>query len=114
MIEKRKLKRRHLIYYLRVFNRSNNQLLGHLVDITAEGMMLISEDPIQVNTVYELKMILPTGMGGKEEVQMDAHAVWCKRDINPNFYATGFETLQIDASCLEVIENLIDTFGFRD
>jgi hypothetical protein len=43
MPEKRKLKRRQLIYYLRVLDRDSGALVGRLVDITTEGVMLLSE-----------------------------------------------------------------------
>jgi hypothetical protein len=47
MQEKRKLKRRHLIYYLRVFEKNTDTLLGYLVDITPEGIMIMSESPVE-------------------------------------------------------------------
>ncbi len=40
------IKRRHLIYYLRVWNNKEDKVLGHVVDITTEGLMLISEQEI--------------------------------------------------------------------
>lgn len=36
----RTLKRRHLIFYLEVFNEDNDELLGHVVDITTKGIKL--------------------------------------------------------------------------
>ena len=41
MDERRRLKRRHLIYYLRVFNQATDQLIGHLVDLTTEGTLTV-------------------------------------------------------------------------
>ena len=37
MKNRRSEKRRHLIYYLQVFNSETDQFLGNLVDITPEG-----------------------------------------------------------------------------
>jgi len=112
--EKRKLKRRHLIYYLRVFDESNDQLIGHLVDITTEGAMLISEESIRPNTVYQARMVLPTGIEGHKPVNFDIRSIWCHRDVNPNFYASGFELLNPAPEDLETIKRLIDEYGFRD
>ena len=39
--------RTHLIYRLRVFNASTGKLLGHMTDITPEGMMLIGEKAVR-------------------------------------------------------------------
>ncbi len=50
--EKRKFRRRQIIYYLRVFDQSTDQLLGHLVNITSEGAMIISE-----NQIYALRTL---------------------------------------------------------
>jgi hypothetical protein len=58
----RSLKRRHLIYYLRVFDRSSGKLVGHLVDVTTQGMMLISEAPLPDEAEFELRMDLPPGL----------------------------------------------------
>ena len=114
MAEKRRLKRRHLIYYLRVFDRNDDQLIGHLTDITVEGMMLISEEPIKTNTVFQARMVLPTGIEGHKPVNFDIGSVWCHRDVNPNFYATGFQLIDISPEDVETINSLIDEFGFRD
>ena len=114
MAEKRRLKRRHLIYYLRVFDESNDQLIGHLVDITTEGAMLISEESIRPNTAFQLRMVLPTGIEGSKPVAFNARSIWCHRDVNPNFYASGFELLNPAPEDLETIERLIDELGFRD
>ena len=114
MHEKRKLNRRHLIYYLRVFDRNTNILIGHLVDITAEGIMLISEDPIDTYTIFQLKMDLPQRMENKEQLHFDAKSLWHKKDVNPNFYNTGFQFLKVSRDHFVVIEQLLDDFGFRD
>ena len=114
MLERRKLKRRHLIYYLRVFERNNDQLIGHVVDITSEGAMLISEEPIETDTVFQCRMVLPEGMEGSREITFDAKSVWSKKDINPNYYATGFQMLKAAPKDLDTVERLIVDFGFRD
>ena len=114
MYEKRRLKRRHLIYYLRVFDRNTSELVGHLVDITAKGIMLISENPVELEALFQLKMDLPQGMGDKEQLYFDARSVWQKRDINPNFHNTGFEFRKVSRAHFVVMEQLLDDFGFRD
>ena len=62
MDEKREIKRRHLIYYLRVFDRKTDQLLGHLVNITPQGIMLISEESLATDTTFQLRMKLPSAL----------------------------------------------------
>ena len=38
MTENRRMKRWHVIYYLRIFDQDKGSLLGHLIDITTEGI----------------------------------------------------------------------------
>lgn len=114
MENKRRLKRRHLIYYLRVFDQTNGQLIGHLVDITKEGLMLISEVPLSMDQTYHFRMVLPSEILSKVELDFVATVVWCKKDINPDFYATGFKLVSISEDDLVVIESLIHRYGFND
>lgn len=113
-LEKRRLKRRHLIYYLRVFNRLNNELLGHLVDLTPEGIMIIGERLLPVDVDCDLYMTLPEEILGKNKVDFVAHAVWSRKDVDPSFYGTGFRMISIDPDDIALIHKLIEDFGFLD
>jgi len=112
--DRRKLKRRHVIFYSRVFNRNTGALLGHLMDITVEGLMLISETPIETGILYHLRMDLPEDVMAKAFLRFDVHCLWCKPDINPAFYNAGFKVLNMAQEDIDLIENMIDEYGFRD
>ena len=114
MDDKRKLQRRHLIYYLRVFDRATDQLLGHLVDLTNDGAMLISEIQITAEEIFKLRMILPSEIDDKKYLDFEGFSIWCKRDVNPDFYVTGFKFNQISDQDVKTISLLIEEFGFLD
>jgi len=113
MEERRRLDRRHIMFYSRVFDRKTGQLLGYLGNITGEGVMLISELPIDVQNIYLLRLDLPDDMYSKPILNLKAKSVWCKPDIDPNFYTTGFQLLEANDEDLEIIEQIIDDYGFR-
>lgn len=113
MEEKRKIYRRHLIYYLRVFDIATGNLLGHLVDITTEGIMLISETPIETGLTFQLRMDLPAFVFGKPELHFEARSVWCQSDVNTDFYDTGFQLIDISEQDQHIIEQIIEEYGFR-
>ena len=52
--DKRQLKRVHLIYYLRIFDNDAGTAIGHLVDITTQGIMIISEEPVPAGKDFSL------------------------------------------------------------
>lgn len=53
--EHRKQKRQLLRYYLWVFNKKDNSLIGHVGDITTEGVMLVSKKLIEVGEKINLE-----------------------------------------------------------
>ena len=110
----RKLKRRHLIYYLRVFDKNSGKLMGHLVDVTQEGILLISEEPVPENTEYSLNMVLPETLEGEEMIEFRATSLWSKRDINPSFIATGYKIHDLSTEKSGIISSLVERFGFND
>ncbi len=106
-------KRIHLIYYLRVFDVKTNKVIGHLVDITTEGIMIISEDPIEIKKNYTLKMDLPNDIKGNQGIEFEATSMWAKKDVNPDFIDTGFKLLNITDEDKKIINQLIDEFLFN-
>ena len=72
--ERRGIARRHLIYYLRTWDKASNRLLGHVVDINTNGFMLISEEPIAVGSEYQLEVRLPNPQGTLQAIRFKAVA----------------------------------------
>lgn len=110
----RKVPRRHLIYYLRVFDDNSGQLLGNLVDISTRGIMLVSDKTIVPNQQFKLRMVLPETVEGSREVVFDAESRWCRNDINQDFYDTGFELINPDTQFLSLLDRLVEDCLFKD
>ncbi len=113
MANKRRLKRRDLIYYLSIFDRNTNQFVGQLVNITTEGIMLIAENPVKPNLCFEFRMVLPEKIDGRDEILFDAKSLWCKKDVNPSFYDVGFQIEKVELKDVERIQSLIHEFSFK-
>ncbi len=114
MEQKRRLKRRHLVYYLKAYDRDGGNLVGNLVDITPEGVMLISEAPVEADTVFQLQVELPSGVSDRERLDIEVRSLWCKPDVNAGLFAAGFELRNADPQTAEDIEHLIAFYGFND
>lgn len=112
--ELRQLKRRHLIYYLEVFDQETGKLLGHLVDLTVKGMKLISKEKIAPGQTFTLRMIMPEEYCPERQVQFTATSTWCSEDVNPDFYATGFNTPDLAVDTRRLFMILINQVGFND
>ncbi len=114
MSERRRLRRKHLLYYLKVYDRHSLELIGHLGDITLHGINLITEAPIEPGIEMSLKMSLPEVMEGRKEIAFDVKSSWYKRDINPNFYSIGCELLKISETDGNIVKNLIQEYSFQE
>jgi len=112
--EMRKVERRHLVFYLRVFDGMGSRVIGHIVDISSQGLMLISDSPVPVNEDYRLRMRLPAEIVDKDEIVIDATSRWCKQDENPDFYITGFQIHNLTPEIEKYITYLVEGFTFNE
>ncbi len=112
--DRRKFKRRLLVYNLDVFDAQTNAPLGRMVDITPEGMMLVSARPVEVDSVLHLSVELPSEIFSAKRVNFTAIAHWCRHDINPELFDTGLEFTDISDKNIETVVGLIADYAFPD
>jgi hypothetical protein len=112
-IEKRQRRRWELVFYLRIYDQSDGSVLGHVIDISEEGLMLLSEAPIELNKDFDLTLELPaTDNKKREKISLKAHSIWKSPDANPALFDTGFSLIDPDKGAIEVIKKLIDELQF--
>lgn len=110
--DQRRLKRWQLILYLRVFNHEDGQLLGHVIDINTQGLRLISDTPLALDTDYRLWLEVPREDGGHERVDLIAHSRWRSLDVNPDFFDTGFQLVEPSERIIKRIQAIIEDLQF--
>ena len=112
--DKRQVERKYLVFYLRVFDGLGSRVIGHLVNISANGIMLLSDSPIPVNEEHKLRMRLPHELVDHGEIVFHAFSRWCRKDTNPDFYVTGFQLHDISPTLEYNILCLIDEFSYGE
>jgi hypothetical protein len=116
MDERRKLARKYLIVYSRVFERNFGNLLGYLSDLSLKGAMIISEEQQVPNTVMILRFDLPdkgSDLFGVEHMDIPARIAYCQPDVSPEFYNIGFEFLEVDSQQEVFIEVMMEKYEFN-
>jgi len=113
IIIERSQQRWNLVHYLRVMKAENNELIGHLVDVTTEGMMIISEQSIPLQQTYNLRMEIPTDDEVPQMIALTAQSLWTKKDVNPNFHDTGFKLINPSKRAINAITRLIEELKFE-
>jgi len=110
MPEKRKFNRIHLIHYLRLFDRKTGDLIGNLVDLTSEGLQLISETPIEPGRLLEIRMEFPEEVDGEREVQINAQAIWWDHQLDPELFSVGCKLIPVTPTHVTIIRDLIENY----
>ncbi|MCP4750326.1 MAG: PilZ domain-containing protein [Proteobacteria bacterium] len=110
--QRRKSPRRNLIYYLEIRDRNTERLVGNLVDITTDGIMMVSEESLETNKIYPLKMILPEVIQSNKEMVFDATCVRTAKDPNTRYYNSGLQFHLLDPVYLPIIDSLVYEFKF--
>ncbi len=113
MEERRKLRRQHIMFYSRVFDRQTGTFMGYLGNLTETGAMIISEEALETEKVYDLRIDLPEDIYGQPILNLTVRSVWCQRDIDPNFYNIGFAMQDISEEDGELITQIIEDYGLQ-
>lgn len=114
VVNKRDLKRHYLIFYLRVFNRENGEVLGHLVDITTKGIMILRDSPIEAGGTYSLRIRWRNSVGQLQLADFSGICRWCRPDVNPDFYGAGFAITSASEEDINAISRLIADLSMPD
>ena len=110
--DQRKFKRHNLFYYLDVYDRTTHQFIGHLVDLSSEGAMLISKNFIALGTRIDLRAVLALGSSDQQEFDLQVEVVRSSRDANADYNNIGLHFTDVNPQKKAIIEYLIENIGF--
>ena len=102
--DKRKLERCKVGDILEVFDIHSERQMGRVADISVEGLMLISQTPIEVNRIFQLLIPLPMELEGCSEIRLGVESLWTRESNDGTQHWTGFHVICIsdqDRDCIE-------------
>ena len=89
--------RKNTPHLVNVINDDTGKTVGRIVDITADGMMLVAKEKIVPGRNYNFRIVLPVMVHHRSEVSVVARAVWIDPDSNPNYSKCGFKFIKLPA-----------------
>ena len=110
----RVMRRHYLIYYLRVFDCDTGVVIGHLVDITPHGIMIIRDAPIEIGTIMNLRLRWRSNSGLLQVADFQGECRWCRPDVNPDFYGAGFSISVASEGYVKAISGLISDLAMPE
>jgi hypothetical protein len=91
MEERRKTARIRLTFEVIVYDIKTGERVGHLADISTEGIMLVGGRAMKINNVYEFRITLPVSIYGKTEISFNAVCLWSGKVEKSTKYQAGFQ-----------------------
>ncbi len=114
MQERRKIGRKHLAVYSRVYDRCSGRALGYLADLSELGAMIISDESLPENCVINLRFDLPDStLFAASYLDMRARAAWFSPDVYPAYYNIGFEFLNASPGDVKILAKMINAYEFK-
>ncbi|AVO54755.1 PilZ domain-containing protein [Ectopseudomonas mendocina] len=112
MRSQRRIERHQLPYYLKVFNRITDKPMGFIGNVSLDGLMLISQLPMLVGARFDMRLKIP-GQQGMHFIDFSANCQWCREDVTPGSYDSGFALVVPPADYIEMIDALRYYFSFH-
>jgi Bacterial DNA-binding protein/PilZ domain len=109
--DQRKMQRRNFILDIEIIDRSTGSIIGDMGDITSEGIMVVSEEPIAEKKPFSLEVQLPKEAGNELSITFDALSIRCQETIHENIYITGFKITSLDDENKQKIELFIREYA---
>ena len=114
MDERRRIPRKYLIIYSRVFDQTLGKLLGYLSDLSGKGAMIIADDPLDVGAILLLRFDLPDPkIFHTHSLMLKGRVAHCVTDISPDFYDIGLEFLEVTPEKRIIIEKMMEVYEFH-
>jgi hypothetical protein len=87
---------------------------GTLVNLSADGLMLSSSEPIESDSFFQFGLTIPDAIAGEYVLSVDARSVWCRHNLHTNEYDTGFRMINLDEQTENVITEAMNDYLFQD
>ncbi|QAY88442.1 PilZ domain-containing protein [Pseudomonas arsenicoxydans] len=113
MFTDRRIERHQLPYFLRVFNSVTDKPIGFLGNVSADGLMLISQLPMMVGVDFDLRLKIPASNGCQQVIDLTACCLWCHEDATPHHYDAGFSLQRAPPEYEQLMQALKQYFSFQ-
>ncbi|MBC7655780.1 MAG: PilZ domain-containing protein [Frankiaceae bacterium] len=109
--EFRRAKRRKVDQRIEVTDVMAERLVGHLSDLSETGMLLIANQGLTSDGLYQLRFKLADPHGHDYTLEVGAHELWADAAAAPGQVWTGLRFIDLSASDLLFLRNWVAAPG---
>ncbi|MBU2502591.1 PilZ domain-containing protein [bacterium] len=111
MVDMRRRPRKNTPHLVRALDDESGQVMGRIVDITCNGMMLVTGRSVPLGRRFQVRLNLPVMVHNRSDINVEAEAVWCNQDKNPSFYRVGFKFINLAGEDGYLLEEVMHKFS---
>ena len=91
-----------------ILDAHSGKVLGHLVNLSVDGLMAVSAGFVHRGTLYQVR--IPLLIGDKSvEIQLGIESLWCEDANESGSYWTGFHIIDISPDYRNMLQSFVGT-----
>jgi hypothetical protein len=101
---KRRAERKRASGVIQVINAITGETMGRIGNLSSSGLMLISQQALRDDALYQLSFQLPYGDGHAHTMEIGVHEQWSEQAAVPGQHWGGFRIIDLspdDAAALQ-------------
>ncbi len=107
----RRLERCTVNSVVEVYDTNRDVYVGRLVNIHAEGLMLMGDAVMESDHVYQLDLQLPKAVCGEKTIHLGVDCLWVRTPEESTVKWSGFHIIDLSDLAREQIDALLEEFG---
>jgi len=111
MPERRTTPRQKFSLYMRVLDDDTQEQLGHMVEVSSDGLKLETSVALPLEKEYYLRVELTPELADRPFIVFVARTKWCKVGILPDLFQCGFQIIEMMPDDKEIFLNISKKFG---
>lgn len=107
MIERRRSSRKSPNHPIEVNNAITGETIGHIGNLSVNGLMLITTKQMQDDALFQLMFRLPGRDGHTHLLEIGVYKSWGRNAPSPGQYWAGFRIIDISAEDYNVLTDWV-------
>ena len=112
--EHRRSQRKRARHTIPVTNAITGQQIGHIGNLSIDGMLLISNRRLPEDALFQFTFQLPSGATTQQHaLEIGVHEQWCESAKVPGQFWTGFRIIDIGPEDYNVLYDWVNSPGVQ-
>ena len=114
MSESRACERFPVVSLNAVRDIDSDQLIGHLVDLSREGLRIWNDHSTSLNNTLHLSLELPRAICPRGAILFTCDVIWQRTFDDPQYYHAGLKIRHMNETDREILKNLLHNASTGD